>query len=126
MVPAGFHDLLRLRQAERGLFLEDARERRADVRAGRVAGGAGAAQLSGPPAGSADLGTRRVPERIGGPQGVGAEPDAAAYLALNEGVSLQLNIENLFDEGYYASAHGDNNIQPGKPLTASLGLRLDF
>lgn len=49
--------------------------------------------------------------------------DAAVYFAFSEQASLQLNIENLFDEGYYASAHGDNNIQPGKPLTASLGLR---
>lgn len=50
--------------------------------------------------------------------------DAAAYFELNEALSLQLNIENLFDQNYYASAHGDNNIQPGKPLSASLGLRM--
>ncbi|QKG72068.1 TonB-dependent receptor [Erythrobacter mangrovi] len=49
--------------------------------------------------------------------------DAAAYYTLNDRVSLQLNVENLFDEDYYASAHGDNNIQPGKPLTAKFGVR---
>jgi len=52
--------------------------------------------------------------------------DAAAYVSLSEQVSLQLNVENLFDETYYASAHGDNNIQPGKPLTARIGVRLGF
>lgn len=50
--------------------------------------------------------------------------DAAFYYTLNESVSLQVNIENLFDEGYFASAHGDNNIQPGEPLSASFGLRV--
>ncbi|WP_341711010.1 TonB-dependent siderophore receptor [Erythrobacter sp.] len=50
--------------------------------------------------------------------------DAAAYYTLNDRVSLQLNVENLFDEDYYASAHGDNNIQPGKPLTAKFGVRV--
>lgn len=52
--------------------------------------------------------------------------DAAAYYEVVDGVNLQLNIENLFDENYYASAHGDNNIQPDKPLAATLGVRLDF
>ena len=52
--------------------------------------------------------------------------DAAAYFDLSEQIGLQLNIENLFDETYYASAHGDNNIQPGKPLTASVGVRIGF
>ncbi len=50
--------------------------------------------------------------------------DAAAYFEVNERLSLQLNIENLFDESYYPSAHGDNNIQPGEPLNARIGLRL--
>ena len=52
--------------------------------------------------------------------------DAAAYFDLSEQIGLQLNVENLFDEAYYASAHGDNNIQPGKPLTASVGVRIGF
>ena len=50
--------------------------------------------------------------------------DAALYYTLNESVSLQVNIENLFDEDYFASAHGDNNIQPGEPLSAKLGVRV--
>ncbi|MBA4164720.1 MAG: TonB-dependent siderophore receptor [Erythrobacter sp.] len=50
--------------------------------------------------------------------------DAAFYYTLNERVSLQVNIENLFDEDYFASAHGDNNIQPGEPLSARFGVRV--
>ncbi|MEZ5680427.1 MAG: TonB-dependent siderophore receptor [Erythrobacter sp.] len=52
--------------------------------------------------------------------------DAAAYYTINENVSIQLNIENLFDEAYYPSAHGNNNIQPGKPFTAKLGVKLSL
>ncbi len=50
--------------------------------------------------------------------------DAAAYYELSERISLQLNIENLFDESYYPSAHGDNNIQPAEPFSARIGVRL--
>lgn len=52
--------------------------------------------------------------------------DAAVFYTLNDRVSLQLNVENLLDEDYYPSAHGDNNIQPGKPLTAKLGVRFEL
>ena len=52
--------------------------------------------------------------------------DAAAYLTLNEAIALQLNVENLTDTNYYASAHNDNNIQPGKPLSARLTARVKF
>ena len=50
--------------------------------------------------------------------------DSAAYFDINDRLSLQLNIENLFDANYYPSAHGDNNIQPGDPLTARFGVRI--
>ena len=50
--------------------------------------------------------------------------DAAVFYDVNERVSLQLNIENLFDESYYPSAHGDSNIQPGEPFSARFGVRL--
>lgn len=50
--------------------------------------------------------------------------DSAAYFDVNDRLSLQLNIENLFDADYYPSAHGDNNIQPGDPFTARLGVRV--
>lgn len=52
--------------------------------------------------------------------------DAAAYWDVSERLSLQLNVGNLFDEQYYASAHGDNNIQPADPFSARVGVRLSF
>ena len=52
--------------------------------------------------------------------------DAAAYYTVSEKLSLQLNIENLLDEDYYPSAHGDNNIQPGDPFTARIGVRFEI
>jgi len=30
---------------------------------------------------------------------------------------VQLNVENLFDKGYWASADGNNNLSPGNPRT---------
>ncbi len=50
--------------------------------------------------------------------------DAAAFFDVNDRLSVQLNVENLLDENYYPSAHGDNNIQPGIPLSARLGVRV--
>jgi catecholate siderophore receptor len=39
---------------------------------------------------------------------------------------VQLNVENLGDARYVANAHSDNNISPGAPRTAHLGLHLEF
>lgn len=52
--------------------------------------------------------------------------DAAAYYTLNDRISLQLNVENLFDETYFPSAHGNNNIQPAEPFSARFGVRLEL
>ena len=52
--------------------------------------------------------------------------DAAAYWDVSERVSLQLNVENLLDESYFPSAHGDNNIQPGEPFSARIGVRIEM
>jgi catecholate siderophore receptor len=41
--------------------------------------------------------------------------DAAIYYTLNERFEAQLNVENLFDETYFGTAHNDNNITPGSP-----------
>lgn len=41
--------------------------------------------------------------------------DAAIYYTLNERFEAQLNVENLFDEEYFPTAHNDNNITPGSP-----------
>ena len=43
--------------------------------------------------------------------------DAAVYLKTNETWTAQLNVENIFDKGYWASADGNNNISPGQPRT---------
>lgn len=52
--------------------------------------------------------------------------DAAAYLHVSPRADLQLNLENLTDETYWATAHNDNNITPGGPFNARLTLRLRF
>ena len=43
--------------------------------------------------------------------------DGAFFLGLTRSAKLQLNVENLFDAGYYATAQGNNNIMPGAPRT---------
>jgi len=52
--------------------------------------------------------------------------DAAAYYSVSEKLRVQLNIENLLDENYYASAHSNNNIMPGAPRLFRLGLDWRF
>ena len=37
----------------------------------------------------------------------------ALYLKIDENWSAQLNVENIFNKGYWASADGNNNISPG-------------
>jgi catecholate siderophore receptor len=48
--------------------------------------------------------------------------DAAAFLTLTQSLRAQLNIENLFDERYYPTSHGNNNIAPGAPRTMRFSL----
>lgn len=48
--------------------------------------------------------------------------DAAAYYAINESLSLQLKVENLFDEVYYPNAHSDHQASVGAPINARLTL----
>jgi catecholate siderophore receptor len=52
--------------------------------------------------------------------------DAAVYFTLNDNVELQLNVENLFDKKYFASANNDNNITPGSPLAVYLSATFKF
>ena len=52
--------------------------------------------------------------------------DAALYFEATDTLLLQLNVENLFDETYFASAHGNDNIAPGAPLNASITARMKF
>tara|TARA_B110000211_G_scaffold17497_2_gene18227 strand:- start:6896 stop:9010 length:2115 start_codon:yes stop_codon:yes gene_type:complete len=52
--------------------------------------------------------------------------DAAVYYDYSEDVKLQLNVENVFDEDYFPSAHNDNNIATGEPLNARVSLQYKF
>lgn len=52
--------------------------------------------------------------------------DAALYFNLTENLDAQLNVENIFDEKYYASAHTDNNISPGSPRAFYFGVTSRF
>jgi catecholate siderophore receptor len=44
--------------------------------------------------------------------------DAAVYWTITPSMQVQLNVENLGDKGYFASAHSNNNISPGAPRSA--------
>jgi len=52
--------------------------------------------------------------------------DAAAYYKVSKNVQLQVNIENLFDKKYYASAHSNTNITPGSPIAVNAGITVKF
>src|SRR3546814_9157472 len=39
--------------------------------------------------------------------------DGALFYKVSDQLQLQLNVENLGDKRYYASAHNNNNITPG-------------
>lgn len=52
--------------------------------------------------------------------------DAAIYLKLNETWRAQLNVENLFDRKYYATADSNNNITPGSPRAFRLSATAKF
>jgi catecholate siderophore receptor len=48
--------------------------------------------------------------------------DAALFVRLGPLASAQVNVENLFDERYYATSHGNNNIMPGASRTVRVSL----
>lgn len=52
--------------------------------------------------------------------------DAAVFYEFSPRLGFQLNIENLLDTEYYASAHNNVNITPGSPLALSLGVTTHF
>lgn len=52
--------------------------------------------------------------------------DGALYYRLSNQYRLQLNVENMFDKQYWASAHNDNNITPGAPRSVKLSLFASF
>ncbi|CAN5687134.1 TonB-dependent siderophore receptor [soil metagenome] len=52
--------------------------------------------------------------------------DAALYYTINRKLNVQINVENLFDKNYYASANSNNNITPGSPRGVRIGLHAKF
>nr|WP_274541237.1 TonB-dependent receptor [Methylosinus trichosporium] len=52
--------------------------------------------------------------------------DAAVYFNLNEQWRAQLNVENLLDHRYIATADGNNNITPGAPRTFRFSVTANF
>lgn len=52
--------------------------------------------------------------------------DAAVYYTVNPDLRLQLNVENLLDEEYYASAHSNSNILPGSPRAFGVSANMSF
>ena len=48
--------------------------------------------------------------------------DGALFLRLGPLLSAQVNVENLFDELYYGTSHGNNNIMPGAPRTVRVSV----
>ena len=52
--------------------------------------------------------------------------DAALYYKLTKAVELQVNVENLFDAGYFPTAHTDDNISTGAPLNGRATIRFRF
>ena len=52
--------------------------------------------------------------------------DAAVFFVPNSRLRAQLNIENLFDEEYFASANNNTNITPGSPRAARVSVIASF
>jgi catecholate siderophore receptor len=52
--------------------------------------------------------------------------DGALFVDLTSRVRAQVNVENLFDERYYSSAHSNNNITPGSPRAVKVSLTTRF
>jgi catecholate siderophore receptor len=52
--------------------------------------------------------------------------DGALFYTLSKNYRMQVNVENLFDKKYYASANSDNNITPGSPRAVRVALNASF
>lgn len=52
--------------------------------------------------------------------------DAGLFVGLTAKLRAQLNVENVFDEEYYASAHSNTNITPGSPRAVRVALTTRF
>jgi catecholate siderophore receptor len=52
--------------------------------------------------------------------------DAAVFFTPTSRLRIQANLENLFDERYFASAHNNNNITPGSPRALRVAVTTRF
>ncbi|HWN17922.1 MAG TPA: TonB-dependent siderophore receptor [Gemmatimonadales bacterium] len=52
--------------------------------------------------------------------------DAAAYYGVSHYMRFQVNLENLFDQEYFATAHSNNNITPGSPRSVRVAVVTGF
>jgi catecholate siderophore receptor len=52
--------------------------------------------------------------------------DGAVFMRLSSRLGAQVNIENLADEQYYPTSHGNNNIMPGAPRSVRFALMTSF
>jgi catecholate siderophore receptor len=52
--------------------------------------------------------------------------DAGLFAKIDETWSAQLNVENILNQGYWATADGNNNISPGQGRTVRLMARARF
>ncbi len=52
--------------------------------------------------------------------------DAAVYFQATDALSLQLNLENVFNEEYFPDAHSNDNISTGAPFNARLSLNYNL
>ncbi len=52
--------------------------------------------------------------------------DAAIFHRFNAHLRAQLNVENVFDRVYFATAHSNNNISPGSPRAVRVSLTTTF
>jgi len=55
-----------------------------------------------------------------------ARVDAAVYYEVTPDLRLQLNVQNLFDREYFASAHSNTNLMPGSPQAVRVSLSADY
>jgi catecholate siderophore receptor len=52
--------------------------------------------------------------------------DAALFYSLTEKLNVQVNVENIFNTKFYVNADSNDNITPGKPRAARVGLSWTF
>ena len=52
--------------------------------------------------------------------------DGAVFVTLTRALAAQVNVENVFDAGYYAFSHNNNNITPGSPRAFRVSLTTRF